>query len=152
WEVGPLVANDCADPTTDTTSTSDNRAAGVAIYPSTGCASTVAHNNFYYLTPPVIDTSNLPRAWLTFPRWLRSDYPPYMVSTIEVYNGSSWVVIWQNPDFTYILDTTWTKLSYDLTMYKNAGMRVRWDSTWGLSRAPWDSGPWTTCRSPTPSV
>jgi hypothetical protein len=135
WEIGPAVANNCVDPTADTTTTTDNRVAGVAIYPTTGCASTAIHTNYYYLTTPVIDTSALPEVWLTFRRWLRTDFPPYMTTVIEVYNGTAWVVVWKNPDFTYILDTAWQKLSYNLTMYKNANMQVRWGFNVGTSFA-----------------
>jgi hypothetical protein len=120
WAIGPAVAG-CLDPGTDTTPTPDNRIAGVVIG---GCASTPIHA-YRYLTSPVIDTSALPQVYLDFRRWLRTDYTPYMNSTIEVFNGTSWVMVWQSGSGS-VYDTAWQKITHNLTAHKNANMRVRW--------------------------
>jgi hypothetical protein len=48
-----------------------------------------------------------------------------MNNVIEVYNGSSWVQVWQSGPSPAIQDAAWNKQSYDLTAHKNASMRVR---------------------------
>lgn len=125
WAIGPAMASPPAtgngDPAMDHSGSSDNGVAGVAIG---GNCSTALHG-FYYLESPVINTAGAPGSvWLEFWRWLNSDYTPFMQNQIEVYNGTSWVVLWQSGSL-FITDNAWVKISHDLTAYKNANMRVR---------------------------
>jgi len=125
WQIGSAIAG-CQDPGTDTTNTNDNYVAGVVLG---GCYSTGIHG-YYYLTSPVIDTAAAPSVFLQFQRWLRSDYTPYVNNTIEVFNGSSWVVVWQSGSSgTY--QTAWQGYSYDITAHKNANMRIRFGQNVG---------------------
>jgi len=129
WAIGPAVAGSCGDPGVDHTSaTADNGVAGVVLG---GCASTALHP-YYYLTSPVINTAAANTLFLEFWRWLRTDYTPYMNSTVEVFNGASWVVIYQNGSSGQY-DTAWVKQSYNIAAYKNANMRVRFGFTIGSS-------------------
>lgn len=135
WEFAPAAMSaghdvGCGngDPATDHTSTADDYVAGVQVG---GNASTSLHD-FYWLTSPVVDTSTAPTVFLEFYRWLNSDYTPYMQNSVEVYNGTSWVKVWESSS-TAISDAAWSLQTYDLTAYKNAALRVRFGFLVGAS-------------------
>ena len=119
WAIGSAAAG-CSDPAADHTPTADNGVAGVVLG---GCAPTPIHP-YYYLTSPVINTAAAPAVFLEFYRWLNTDYTPYMNSVIEVFNGSSWTVVWQN-GASGLYESTWTKQSINISAYKSATMQVR---------------------------
>jgi hypothetical protein len=137
WAIGPLSSMPYVpglgfpDPTVDhTADTADNGVAGV--YIGTQTANTI--HGLYYITSPVINLSSAPTAYLELWRWLNSDYPIFMDSTVEVYNGSSWVTIFSvPPGGPEITDFAWTKFSYDVTAHKNANFRVRFG--WSVGEA-----------------
>jgi hypothetical protein len=80
---------------------------------------------YRYATSPAVDTSAAPTLMLTFYRWLNSDESQYMASTVEVFDGSSWVPIYTNPSSGLVTDAAWTKEEYDVTQYKGSAFRVR---------------------------
>jgi hypothetical protein len=128
WAIGALPANPIApsgnpDPTLDHSPTADNFVAGVVLGGSTG---TTLHAP-YYLTSPIINLSGAAgTVILDFWRYLNSDYPSYMNSTIEVYNGVSWVTVFTMTAGVSIADLAWTRQQIDVTAHKNANFRVRW--------------------------
>ncbi|MEJ7732678.1 MAG: hypothetical protein WKG00_26190 [Polyangiaceae bacterium] len=63
--------------------------------------------------------------YLEFWRFLNSDYAPFRINTIDVWNGAQWINIWVTGDFSGVEDSQWTKVSHDLTAYKNAALKVR---------------------------
>ena len=109
------------DPGADSTGTADNGVAGVVLggdYTDTGGA-------FYYLTSPVIDASFVTGSLdFSFQRWLTSDYMSYVFNNVEVFDGASWVVIWQGSP-GWISDVSWNLYSIDITPFANANLRVR---------------------------
>ncbi|MCC6555118.1 MAG: hypothetical protein IT372_19290 [Polyangiaceae bacterium] len=119
WQIGPAAAG-CGDPASDATPTADDGVAGVVIG---GCGPTVSA--WQYLTSPPIDTSAAPAVFLTFKRWLVSDSTPYMDNRVEVYDGVDWIMVWSSGPSPAIIDSAWMTLSYDLSAFKNAQMRVR---------------------------
>lgn len=132
WTLGPEWAIGSAmvsvpgqgnpDPGVDHTVTADNGIAGVVIG---GNAQTVLHP-YYYLESPAFDTSMAPgQVWLGFYRWLNSDYDPFMHNSVEVWDGATWVQVWVTGGPPGVMDNAWTFDSYDITAYKNAGMRIR---------------------------
>jgi hypothetical protein len=126
WQIGPAVAGpagSCADPGLDHTATADNGVAGVVLGGCSTSSVTKTTHGYYYLTSPIINTASAPKLILSFYRWLFTDVPGRMNSTVEVWNGVGWVVIWQSA--SALSDTSWLKVSYDVTAYKNAGMQVR---------------------------
>ncbi len=134
WQIGSATASvggavGNQDPAADHTATSDNGIAGVVIG---GYPAKVLHG-YYYLTSPPINTNVQGPVYLEYWRWLNSDYTPYMNNVIEVWNGSSWVQIWQSGPSPAIHDAAWGKFSYDLTAYKNPAMQVRWGFNIGSS-------------------
>lgn len=121
-------------------STTDNGIAGVVI----GGNASVTTHTAYYLTSKTVSTSGLPsgqKLYLTFRRWLNSDYSPYMVNTVEVYNGLTWVSLFASGASPGVQDAAWTLQQFDITAHKNALMQVRWgftSSTNALTVSQWN--------------
>ena len=133
WQIGPAQASSCSstthdDPAQDHSLTADNGVGGVVIG---GCAATVLHG-YQYLESPVFDASGPGPVWLEFWRFLNSDYSPFMTNSIEVFDGSQWVVVWQSVTETPE-DASWQHTSYELTPYKNGAMRIRFGFTVGVT-------------------
>lgn len=124
WAIGPAVAwssGTYQDPAQDHSPTADNGLAGVVI----GGTPQKVIRSMNYLESPVINTDVPGPVHLEFWRFLQSDYTPYMQNSIEVYNGTSWVVVWQSGSSPGVKDTAWTKITHDLTAHKNANMKIR---------------------------
>ncbi|MBK9482453.1 MAG: T9SS type A sorting domain-containing protein [Bacteroidetes bacterium] len=119
WQIGSAVAGS-GDPGVDNSPSPDNGIAGVVLG---GAASTVIHAP-YYITSPVINLSGLTTASLNFYRWLNSDYTPYMNNFIDVYNGATWVNIWQS-GAVGISEAAWSLQNFNITAYINPNFRVR---------------------------
>jgi hypothetical protein len=148
WQIGPELISSSGtngdDPPNDHTLSADNGVAGVVIG---GNSSDVVHP-YYYLESPAFSTAAAAGPVIVgFYRWLNSDYDPYMHNRVEVYNGSSWIVLWESGGSPGIADappdgTGWTYVSYDVTTYKNAGMKVRFGfdigSAFVLSQGSWN--------------
>jgi hypothetical protein len=147
WQIGAAVAG-CAgcvgnpDPGQDHTPTTDNGLAGVVIG---GPAPTTLHD-FYWLESPTFNTANaVGPVYLTFWRWLNSDYITYMQNKVQVYSGSAWVDLPYGTTGTSpgVMDSSWQNhpvgtgsptqptngaqypTQFDLTAYKSANMRIR---------------------------
>ena len=98
---------------------------GVAGVEIGGNAVTSATHGPYYLTSPPVSTMVAGSIYLTFYRWLNSDYTPYMSNTVEVSpDGSTWTTLWQSGAVP-TTDSQWTFQSLDVTPYKSATMRFR---------------------------
>jgi hypothetical protein len=132
WELGPTWQIGAArasrghtygnpDPPLDHTATADNGAAGVML----GGNVPLGVHPTYYLTSPAVDASAAGGVYLTFWRVLNSDEAPQMTNRVEVWNGFRWVVLFESGTYPGVRDATWTKVIYDLTPHKNAGLRVR---------------------------
>jgi hypothetical protein len=126
WEIGPTSTSTGhfygnADPATDHTPTADNGVAGVVL----GGNAPLPLHDPYWLTSPVIDTSVSGSVTMEFRRWLNSDYAPYMTNTIQVFDGSAWVTLWQTGGDPGIQDAAWTLQSFDVSAYKNSGFQAR---------------------------
>jgi hypothetical protein len=110
------------DPTTDHTSMSaEGGVIGVYVCGNNPKAKTAA----LYATSPAVDVSAAPSLKLTFYRWLNTDEAGYMTSTVDVFDGSTWQNVYQNPSSSYVLDNAWTKQEFNVTAYKNAAFQVR---------------------------
>lgn len=138
WGIGPAVASACGtyngqDPGVDHTPTADNGVAGVAIGGCVGSAQVA--NPVVCLTSPVMNlTSEAGNVSFNYWRHLHSDYTPYAVHTIDVYNGGSWVNVFSGTASPGTNDLAWTAQSFDVTAYKNANFQVRfcYDLTSGV--------------------
>jgi hypothetical protein len=123
WSIGPAVAGGNTDPGMDETPSNDNRIAGVAIG---GNYVTATLHPYYYLETNFFSTAGSGQVVLQFKRWLTSDYTPYVDNVIEVRVGTVYNTVWQSGPAPAIIDTQWQTMSYDLTPFSNASMRVRW--------------------------
>lgn len=125
WQRGSATAgggtsNGNPDPASDHTATADNFIVGINIG---GDFSTV-QNGAHYLTSPVINCSSHTSVRVRFWRWLNAWGASDSDDFVEVYNGSSWVRIYQC-EFSY--DTSWRQRVYDVSLYAagNANFQVR---------------------------
>jgi large repetitive protein len=96
----------------------------------------------YYLTSPAINTAGASTVSFSFWRWLNSDYVPFMQNTVEVYNGVSWVTLWQSGGPPGTQDASWQQMTFDLTQYKNANMRVRFGQRNGPQAGAFSVSSW----------
>lgn len=130
WQIGPAMAsmggNVCCDPAMDFDG--DGQVAGVVIGGNALVAEPMPQHPFQYLTSPSFNTVDVPGSlFLTYYRWLTSDYPPFMHNNVEVSmdDGASWFVVWSWDVPVPIADTAWTFQAHDITTYKSPTMRVR---------------------------
>jgi hypothetical protein len=90
-----------------------------------------------------MNASGFSQISLEFWRWLGSDYPDYQLLHIQVYDGSSWVNLWEKPhNGEQIVDTEWTLITYDLSAYANANLQVRWGNNINQSGV-WHTSGWS---------
>ena len=143
WQIGGAAAtagcNSCPgnDPSTDHTSTNDNGIAGVLIGV---CTNNTVHGD-YCLTSPAMNTANLATVWLTYWRHLHSDFSPYMVSQVQVFNGVNWNQVWATGNLDCTNDAAWTQMAHNITAYKATNMQVRFCFSIG-STGVFSSGSW----------
>jgi len=122
----------------------DNGIAGVAIGGNVG---PTLIEQLTYMTSPVINISTAVapgNVYLEFWRVLNSDYQTFSDSTLEVWNGSAWVLIFNMPGTTtppHLSESNWKKVTYDVTAYKNANFRIRFGYAVFNSQA-WTVGSW----------
>jgi hypothetical protein len=126
WEIGtatPSLANDCGDgdPALDHSADEVHGVAGTVIGGEVG----VELAEMAYLTSPPIDSSAVASLTLGYWRSLHTDYPDYMVDTVEVFDGVTWHVVWTNPQLQRVDDLDWTELSHDVSSYRSNQTRVR---------------------------
>jgi hypothetical protein len=135
WEIGPAVPPKDPfffygmDPETDHTPTADNGLAGVVLG---GPPQVPGPHPYYFLESPPFDTSMAQgKVILGFWRWLNSECGPLMRNVIQVHDGTVWNSVWTSGnDPPCILDAPpdgsgWKFVTYDLTAFKSAAMRIR---------------------------
>jgi hypothetical protein len=144
WQIGPAASSFCAagctgnDPDTDHSLTTDNGVAGMNIG---GCVSTTMHG-FSYLTSPSMNATNVSGTLtLEFWRHLHGDHTPFMQHHVQVFDGTSWVTVWEHLPTTCINDADWTQQVIDVSAFANAAFAVRFGQAVGQSGA-FNSGGW----------
>ncbi len=143
------------DPASDHSPSGDNYLAGAAI----GANVSFSPHDFYYLTSPVLDAGSVTALQLSFWHWLNSDFPPYMESVVEVFDGNSWVRVYNN--VAGVAENEWVESVYDVSAYANENFRVRFGHGVGNENVYWVSGwnlddvlvgdpdSWTATETPT---
>jgi hypothetical protein len=130
WEIGPAKLSFGgtigADPDVDHSPTNDNGVAGVVI----GGNTTIELHSAYYLLSPSFSTLGAGPVILGYYRWLNSDYDPFMHSTVEVFDGAAWHLIWSSGPAPGVFDsppngTGWTYVQHDITAFRSGATRVR---------------------------
>jgi hypothetical protein len=124
WSGDSVKNGTYADPTSDHTAGGDNMVAGVVIG---GNAPQGLMSAMRYFTSAAIDVSgdDLP-VYLEFYHWLNSDTSLAMSHTVEVYDGSTWVPLFQSSQASgAIAERSWQRSVYDVTAYRNRYFMVR---------------------------
>jgi Dictyostelium (slime mold) repeat len=128
WQIGSAMLSagqgtNGPDPAQDHTPTADNGVAGVFI--GNNIPITPAGPN--YLTSPAIDLTGLSAATLEFYRWLNSDYAPYVVNYVDIFDGSTWINLWMSVTAPGVADSSWQKIQYAVpaSALGKAGVKVR---------------------------
>ncbi len=81
----------------------------------------------YWATSTTIDLSNAIDVTFEFQRWLNIESNDYDHTYIEVYDGSGWQQIWENPS-SDLFDTAWNLSSFDISAYAagNSNFQIRY--------------------------
>ena len=95
----------------------------------------------YYMTAGPFDCNDHNDIFLQFARWLNTDEPGYVESTIEVSNdGGSWAPAWEHTERSPITDGDWQIVQYDIseTADNQPMVYIRWgyeilDEAWPYS-------------------
>ncbi len=111
-----------SDPANDHSPSADNGIAGINIG---GNASTMLHPFTYLESPPFNTTGGPGGVVLQFYRWLVSDYPPFMTNTVEIWNGTQWVILWQGAAGQSIIDNAWTLQQFNISQYQGPNTKIR---------------------------
>lgn len=70
----------------------------------------------YYLTAGPFDCTYFCNVRLRFARWLNTDDPTHVESTIEVSNdGALWIEVWEHTAGSAITDNDWQLVEYDIS-------------------------------------
>lgn len=126
WQIGAAEISSGAmwaleDPDSDSTPSYDDGVAGLIIG---GHPSTTPHA-MHYLESAPFDASGSGPVYLEYKRWLNTTLAVFVYDRVEVFDGTSWVMIWDSNDITNFFASSWTTVSHDVTQHKNAAMRVR---------------------------
>jgi hypothetical protein len=110
------------DPAADHTATMDNGVGQQDFQGSCGASG-------FHIQSPAVDVSGVAGpVWLSFWRYL--NHHPGRAPRIQVFDGTDWVTIWQNPLMSpTITEWAWSPHAFDLTAYKNAALAVRFGHT-----------------------
>jgi Peptidase family C25/Propeptide_C25/FlgD Ig-like domain len=82
----------------------------------------------YFLSMPPIDCSELTMLSLSYQRWLNTDFPPYVIATVEAsVDGEEWSTLWQNAGIE-IVEQGWSEQVHDLSDLADgeATLYIRW--------------------------
>jgi len=88
---------------------------------------------------------------LSYYRWLHCLWDAFMHHTVEVWDGSSWRALY-SAGFPGVDDANWTLQTFDVTQYRNAGMRVRFgfDLTNAVAVSSWTIDDLVVASAPCP--
>jgi len=114
------------DPASDHSPTSDNKVLGNDLTPGTGGDYNASISTTYWVTSPTIDCSNYTGVEFRFYRWLGVERDLYDHAYMQVYNGSSWIQLFDNGTTT-IDESAWGEQYYDVssTADGNANFKIR---------------------------
>ena len=125
WEWGAATASvGCGgttqDPAFDTTSEGN-----ILGYEIGGCY-TNSMTATVYATSPVLDFTGYIDVTLGFDRWLGVESATYDHASIEVYDGTTWNMVWNHTGAS-LADSAWNTQIYDISQYadNNANVQIR---------------------------
>ncbi len=146
WTIGAATGGSGSDiyggpdPAVDHSPTTDNRVLGNDITSADGDYSAYLGQT-YWVTSPIINCSNRSGVNLSFWRWLGVERNLYDHAYIEVYNGASWISIFEN-GATTIDESAWSQWNYNVSAYanNNANFRIRFGL--GTTDVAWEYCGW----------
>ena len=146
WTIGPAtggLGSDSyggPDPEVDHTPTGDNGVLGNDLTPGYGGDYNPNLSTTYWVTSPVIDCFNFTSVQMQFFRWLGVESKTYDHAYLQVYDGSTWVTLFENTNT--IDDGSWIAEEYDLTPYadENPDFQIRFGI--GLTDGYWQYCGW----------
>lgn len=124
WTIGPAVGGSGSDtyggpdPSEDHSPSADNHVLGNDLTLEEGDYNG-SLNGTYWITSPVFDCSPFTGVQMTIYRWLGVERSRYDHAYLQVYDGSSWVTIFENGSST-IDDSSWSEQFYDLCQYADS--------------------------------
>ncbi|MCD6161361.1 MAG: hypothetical protein J7K40_02985 [candidate division Zixibacteria bacterium] len=124
WTMGPAVGGG-DDPSQDHSPTGDNRVLGNDLTSGDGDYES-SLGETYWATSSVIDCADYTSVIMTYYHWLGMESSSYDHAYFQVYNGSSWVTLYENGS-TSFSETSWNEEYYDLSSYadENSSFRIR---------------------------
>ncbi len=146
WTIGPAVGGDGddsyggADPAEDHSPSTDDQVLGNDLTSYDGDYEANLGTT-YWVTSPVVDCSNYLGVSLAFWRWLGVERDIYDEAFIQVYDGATWVTIFENGGST-IDDGAWREQTYDVSAWAdgNPDFKVRFGI--GPSDGAWQYCGW----------
>ncbi len=112
WEIGPLAGLG-GDPEEDHSPSEDNRVLGNDLSSDGRYGNNIAETD--YITSPVIDCGNMSGVIMSYYHQLGVQGQPYDKATLEVFDGSAWSSLYENPT-QVVQEDGWVHEEYDLTM------------------------------------
>jgi len=142
WTIGPATGGTGSDtyggpdPAQDHTPTGDNKLLGNDLTTDGDYSGSMTQT--YWATSPIIDCTDYTEVVMTYYRWLGIERDLYDNVYFQVYNGSSWVTLFENGETT-IDEASWSEQYYDLSTYadENPDFRIRFgigntDASWNF--------------------
>jgi hypothetical protein len=121
WTIGPCVGgtgsdtNGGPDPSNDHSPSGDNQVLGTDLTSGSGGDYNSGLSQTYWVYSPVIDCEDYTSIQLRFFRWLGMESSSYDHAYFDVYDGSTWIRLYQNS--ATFDDQAWTEQYYDLSEY-----------------------------------
>jgi hypothetical protein len=114
------------DPAQDHSPTTDNKVLGNDLTPGTGGDYNASIASTYWVTSPDVNCSNYTGVILKFFRWLGVERDTYDNVYLQVFNGSTWVTLFENGSTT-IDENSWNEQNYDVSAQAdgNANFKIR---------------------------
>ncbi len=132
WSRGPAVGGSGSDgsggpdPDYDHTTTGDEYVLGNDLTSGSGGDYNSGLSSTYWITSPYFDCSDITGVQMRFYRWLGVEDDSYDHAYLQVYNGTSWVTIYENGS-SDINESAWSEQFYDVSLYadNNPDFQIR---------------------------
>jgi hypothetical protein len=132
WDLGPTWQIAAAkpskntafgmDPATDHSPTAEDRLAGVIVG---GVSEGGAQAKTCLTSPPVDTAASGKSAYVTFWRHLHTEYFPFALNQIEVFDGIDWIELEAGYNNPGINDANWQQVFFDVADFSNEALQLR---------------------------
>ncbi len=113
WQIGPTAGAN-GDPANDHSPSADNQVLGNDLTTQGQYENYIGSTQ--WVTSPVIDCSAMTGTIMTFYRWLGIERATYDHAYFDVFDGSGWVRLYENPDVSFT-DPSWQEQNFDVSAY-----------------------------------